>query len=164
MKDLCLSSRNAEFHSAVSPISNRQTASSCASAPVAEGSDGAPRRPHVPSQSETLRYGRVKLRATARASESGVALVITLILLSVITFMAIAFLVLSRGQKSSTTTTTDQRIATDMANGALARAEAELVAPVLALTNAFNYGMLVSTNYSLDGGFSNTAPASFYSS
>jgi hypothetical protein len=111
-------------------------------------------------QSLTLRYGRVKLCATSRGSESGVALVITLILLSVITFMAIAFLVLSRGQKSSVTTTTDQTIARQAAEAAQARAMAEMLAPILASTNSFNYSMLVSTNYISPIGFTpgNSSP------
>src|SRR5689334_22459523 len=49
-------------------------------------------------------------RNSKRASE-GVALVITLILLSVITFMAITFLVVSRGEKSTVGSVTEQTTA-----------------------------------------------------
>src|SRR6516225_7454361 len=59
--------------------------------------------------------------------ESGVALVITLIMLSVITFMAIAFLVLSRGERSSVGTATDQSLARLASDTALERAQVELV-------------------------------------
>ena len=82
-----------------------------------------------------------------RPSERGVALVITLLLLSVITFMAVTFLVVSRSQKGSVTTETDQAIARLAADTALERAKAALLAPILAWTNEFNYGLLVSTNY-----------------
>src|SRR5436190_11784413 len=84
---------------------------------------------------------------------SGVALVITLIMLSVITFMAITFLVLSRGQKSTVTTQTDQTMARLAADSAFERAQAELLAPMIATTNPFNAGLLVSTNFVNPAGF-----------
>jgi hypothetical protein len=86
-------------------------------------------------------------------SQRGVALVITLILLSVITFMAITFLVLSRNEKGSVTTQTDLTIARLAADSALQRAQAELLAPIMAWTNEYNYGLLVSTNYINSAGF-----------
>src|SRR3974377_168958 len=55
------------------------------------------------------------------SSSSGVALVITLIMLAVITFMAIAFLVLSRGERSSVTTQTDMAIAQNPTNAHIER-------------------------------------------
>ncbi|HWH68853.1 MAG TPA: hypothetical protein VNT26_05680, partial [Candidatus Sulfotelmatobacter sp.] len=81
------------------------------------------------------------------------ALVITLILLAVITFMAVAFLVISRAGKGSVTTTTDQTIARLAADAAFERAQAELLAPVMCSTNPYNYGLLVSTNYINSIGF-----------
>src|SRR5579862_546662 len=77
---------------------------------------------------------------------SGVALVITLIMLAVITFMAIAFLVLSRGERSSVGTATDQSIARLGADNALERAQIELVAPMIASGNPFSSGLMASTN------------------
>src|SRR5690349_10190575 len=56
-----------------------------------------------------------------RLGEQGVALVVTLIMLSVITFMAIAFLVLSRGERTSVATATDQSLARLAADNALER-------------------------------------------
>jgi len=88
-----------------------------------------------------------------RCSERGVALVITLVLLSVITFMAVAFLVVSRSQHGSVATETDQAIARLAADNARERAIAQLLAPIMAWTNEFNYGLLVSTNYIRPGGF-----------
>src|SRR6516164_1450773 len=85
--------------------------------------------------------------------ESGVALVITLIMLSVITFMAIAFLVLSRGERSSVGTATDQSLARLAADNALERVQAELVAPMIVSGNASSFGLMVSTNYISQIGF-----------
>jgi hypothetical protein len=76
-----------------------------------------------------------------------VALVITLILLSVITFMAITFLVVSRSEKNSVTVGTDLTMARLAADTARERAMAEMLAPMLATNSPFNYGLLVSTNY-----------------
>ncbi|MCX6924612.1 MAG: hypothetical protein NT154_15560, partial [Verrucomicrobia bacterium] len=78
---------------------------------------------------------------------------VTLLLLSIITFMAVTFLVVSRSQKGSVATERDQAIARLAADMGLERAKAELIAPILAFTNEFNYGLLVSTNYVRSGGF-----------
>ena len=86
-------------------------------------------------------------------SQSGVALVITLIMLAVITFMAVTFLVVSRNEKGSVTVQTDQTIARLAADAAFQRAQAEMLAPIMAWTNPFNYGLLVSTNYININGF-----------
>ncbi|HWQ90934.1 MAG TPA: pilus assembly PilX N-terminal domain-containing protein, partial [Clostridia bacterium] len=83
----------------------------------------------------------------ARAGQSGVALVITLILLSVITFMAIAFLVLSRGERSSVATVTDEAVARLAADNALEQAKVQLIGPMMTGDNPFNFDLLVSTNY-----------------
>jgi hypothetical protein len=79
-------------------------------------------------------------------SQRGVALIITLILLSVVTFMAITFLALSRRERSAVTTVTDTASARLAADAALANAEAQVVANVLATTNPYNFSLLVSTN------------------
>ncbi len=80
-------------------------------------------------------------RPTAR---SGVALVITLVLLSIITFMAVTFLVVSRSQHGSVATETDLAIARLAADSATERAIADLLAPIQAGTNEFNYSLRVS--------------------
>ena len=79
-------------------------------------------------------------------SQKGVALIITLILLSVVTFMAITFLALSRRERSAVTTVTDTASARLAADAALANAEAQVVANVLSTTNPYNFSLLVSTN------------------
>jgi hypothetical protein len=94
-----------------------------------------------------------------RHSQRGIALVITLILLSVITFMAIAFLVLTRGQKTNSATAIDQALAKMAADSAQDRAVAEIVAQIMASGSEFNYNLIVSTNYINPGGFLTTLPA-----
>jgi hypothetical protein len=89
---------------------------------------------------------------------SGVALVVTLIMLSVITFMAIALLVLSRAEHGSVATETEQTQARLAAEYGLQRAIAQTLGPILTQTNAAYYGLLVSTNYSNPLGFVSTAP------
>src|SRR5690348_8817104 len=60
---------------------------------------------------------------SATGGEEGVALVITLILLSVITFMAITFLVVSRGEKSTVGSVTEQTTSRLAAEQALEMAQ-----------------------------------------
>jgi hypothetical protein len=85
----------------------------------------------------------------ARHPQQGMALVITLILLSVTLIMAVAFLSISRREREAVSTTTDSASARLAADAALANAEAQIVANIFATTNsaAYNFGLLVSTNY-----------------
>ena len=80
-------------------------------------------------------------------------MIITLILLGVVTFMAIAFLALSRRERGAVTTVTDTATARLAADAALANAEGQVVANALATTNPYNFGLLVSTNYINANGF-----------
>jgi hypothetical protein len=91
--------------------------------------------------------------ATRLDSQRGIALVITLILLSVTLVMAIAFLAISRRERNSVTTTTDAAVAKLAADSALAHAEAQIIANVFATTNPYNFGLLVSTNFINANGF-----------
>ncbi len=79
--------------------------------------------------------------------QRAVALVITLIMLSVVTFMAVTFLVLSRRERASVNVAAEQTTASLMADTALARAQAEVVSRMQALTNPFAYELTVSTNF-----------------
>lgn len=88
-----------------------------------------------------------------RQSQRGIALITTLIMLSVVTLMAVTFLAVSRRERASVTTSTDRLDAKAMAEIALQRAEAEVVARVLAVSNLFNYDLLVSTNFINSAGF-----------
>jgi hypothetical protein len=99
---------------------------------------------------------------TPRYSERAIALVITLILLSIITFMAVTFLVVSRRERGAVTTMTDQANATFANNAAVERAKAQLIAAMLAQTNGLNSGLVVSTNYINPLGFQSGAGASSF--
>ncbi len=85
------------------------------------------------------------------------ALVITLILLSVTLVMAIAFLAISRRERGSVTTETDTTTAKLAADSALAQAEARIVSQILITTNPYVQGLLVSTNYYNVNGFTNNS-------
>jgi hypothetical protein len=80
-------------------------------------------------------------------SQRGVALVITLIMLSLITFLTVAFLATSRRERSSVTTSLSQTEAKLMADTALARAQAEAVARMMARTSLLSYDLNVSRNF-----------------
>lgn len=88
-----------------------------------------------------------------RHQEQGIALITTLIMLSVVTLMAVTFLAVSRRERSSVVTTSDRIDARAIAEAAYQRAEAESVAGILATTNLFNYGFRVSTNFLNGAGF-----------
>jgi hypothetical protein len=108
------------------------------------------------SQSVSLRAPAIDNRQSSiinHKSKEGVALIITLILLGVVTFMAVAFLALSRRERGAVTTVTDTASARLAADAALASAEAQIVANVLSTTNPYNFGLLVSTNYINPNGF-----------
>ena len=96
-------------------------------------------------------HGRTPVphRSAVRRSpaERGIALVITLILLSVTLVMALAFLALGRREREAVATGTDATQARLAADSALAAAQAQLVANIFATSNAFNYRLFVSTNY-----------------
>src|ERR1035437_4998825 len=81
--------------------------------------------------------------------QRGIALVITLIMLSVTLVMAVAFLAIANRERNAVTTTTDTATARHGAETALAYAEAQIVANILSSTNAgaYNFSLLVSTNY-----------------
>ena len=88
-----------------------------------------------------------------RHSQRGIVLVITLLMLSVVTLMAVVFLSISRREKASVTVSADQTDARLMADAALARGASEVVSRILASTNAFNYDLMVSTNFISANGF-----------
>ena len=70
-----------------------------------------------------------------RQSQRGIALITTLIMLSVVTVMAVAFLAVSRRERSAVTTSSDRLDAKAIADAALQRAQAEVISRVLTVTN-----------------------------
>lgn len=94
-------------------------------------------------------------------SQSGVALVITLLMLSAITFLTVAFLAVSRRDRAAITVYMDQRDARGMADAALARAESEIISRMMPTNLStgngpewLNYDLMVSKNYINKDGFS----------
>ncbi len=85
--------------------------------------------------------------------QRGIALITTLIMLSVVTVMAVTFLAVSRRERAAVTTSSDRLDAKALADAAYHRAEAEVVSRILASTNLLAYDLLVSTNYLNPAGF-----------
>ncbi|MBI2947641.1 MAG: hypothetical protein HYY23_08335, partial [Verrucomicrobia bacterium] len=81
------------------------------------------------------------------------ALVITLIMLSLVTLMAVVFLAVSRREKISVTVTNQQTDSRLMAEAGTARAVSETIARILATTNPYSYDLIVSTNFINPNGF-----------
>jgi hypothetical protein len=91
---------------------------------------------------------RLPNQPARRTDEHGVALVITLVMLSVTLVMAIAFLALARRERGSVSTATDTTTAKLAADSALAAAQSRILANLLATNDgAYNFGLLVSTNF-----------------
>jgi len=83
-----------------------------------------------------------------RQSERGMALVITLIMLSVTLIMAIAFLAISRRERVSVASSNDSTVARFGNDTGLAAAESQILANILTTNTAlYDYTLLVSTNY-----------------
>ncbi len=93
--------------------------------------------------------------ASARSPrrERGIALVITLLLLAVITFMTVTFLVVSRSEQGNVATATDLTVAQNAANSGTQRAVADMMSRILAEKNPYLYGLRVSTNFINKRGF-----------
>jgi len=96
-----------------------------------------------------------------RQSQAGIALVITLIMLSVTLLMAVAFLALAKRERGSVSTGTDTAMAQQAARAAVDQAQAQILANILSgfsgldSSNAYNLSLLVSTNYINSAGFNN---------
>lgn len=91
--------------------------------------------------------------ALPKQSPRGIALVVTLLMLSVITFLAVAFLVLTRGHRSAVTVTIDQNTARTMSEAAVARAQTEIIARMMGQQDMLSYDYMASHNYVSAGGF-----------
>lgn len=76
----------------------------------------------------------------------GFALVITLIMLSIITMLAVAFLLVARRERGQVTLTGTQLEAELAANAALERAKAEIVSRMVTENSLLSFSPLVSTN------------------
>jgi hypothetical protein len=81
------------------------------------------------------------------AKERAIALVITLLMLSVITFLAIAFIAMTKRDRSAVTATLDVDTARSMSDAALARAQTEIIAQMMAQGDVLSYDYMASHNY-----------------
>lgn len=82
------------------------------------------------------------------ASRRGIALVITLLMLSVVTITAVTFLAVSRRERASVGTFAEQIDARFLAEAGLRHAQGRLSSRMAAVTNRMAYGgFMVSTNY-----------------
>lgn len=88
-----------------------------------------------------------------RSSERGVALVLTLIMLGVVTVMAIIFLAITRRERSSVKLTEDQAMARAMAEAALERAKVQAMAGLAGAGSKNAYDLFNSTSYVNYAGF-----------
>jgi hypothetical protein len=98
-------------------------------------------------------------QSAIRNPQSGIALVITLILLSVTAFMTITFLILSQRERGAVSVEANQTDARLAAETAVQQATARLVSSVIAFNNGNDYDLLVSTNYINPAGFITALPA-----
>jgi hypothetical protein len=105
-----------------------------------------------PPCSRTVAAGR-QSSIINHKSQSGVALVLTLILLSVALVMTLAFLAISGREQGSVTTQTDTATTRLAADAGLAAAEAQITANILSTTNPYSFDLIVSTNYINTAGF-----------
>lgn len=96
----------------------------------------------------------VAARVSARR---GVALVVTIVLLAVITFLAVVFLALTGRETGAVKVSVNQSIAKQGAEAGFERAKAQLLTGILATTNAAHFGLLVSTNFINPYGFDSGA-------
>jgi hypothetical protein len=91
--------------------------------------------------------------AARRPSRQGIALVITLILLSVTAFLTFTFLILSQRERGAVSVAANQTDARFAAETAVQRATTRLLAPVISFNDGNAYDLLVSTNYINPVGF-----------
>ncbi len=85
--------------------------------------------------------------ASARRHSEGIALVITLIMLAVVTITAVAFLAVSRRERSSISASSDQIDSRYFAEAATARAKSEIASRLAATGSRASACFFVSTNF-----------------
>jgi hypothetical protein len=95
----------------------------------------------------------------ATRKPDGVALVATLIMLSLVTFMTVAFLGVARRERRAVSAALGQGDARDAMGAALEHAQADLIGRLLRLDDPWAYGLIVSTQYVNPAGLNLTADA-----
>lgn len=87
------------------------------------------------------------MKRSAVPARQGIALVITLIMLSVVTITAVAFLAVARRDRGASVATGEQMEVRFLADAALNRAKAEISSGIATANNRSAAGFFVSTNY-----------------
>ncbi len=95
-----------------------------------------------------------------KRSERGIALVITLVMLAIVTTMAIVFLGVSRRERASVKVLEDIATANMMADSALERAKAEAIAKMAAGGSKLSYDLFNSRSFINPNGFDTSQSAS----
>ncbi len=99
-----------------------------------------------------------------RHEQSGIALISTLIMLSLVTFLSVAFLTLTRQERATVQVQTQVVVAEEMERAGFQRATAEIVSRMLTTNGPSGrqlYDFMVSTNYQRIGPFDPSPPARF---
>ncbi len=89
--------------------------------------------------------------------QQGIALVITLVMLAVVTVMAVIFLGLSRRERAGVKLMEDLQAAQFVADAAVERAKAQAVGQMAMAGSTLSYDLFVSTNYISPAGFERSA-------
>ena len=117
------------------------------------------RNPQSATRLRSSGYGATSPQSAIRNPQSAIphspaiALVITLLMLSVITFLAVAFLVLTRAHREQVNASADIATAQDMSRAALARAQSQIIARMKAHGDILNYDYAVPHNFINPNGF-----------
>ena len=89
----------------------------------------------------------------------GIALVITLLMLSVIAFLAVALLILTRSHREAVTASLDLQTAQDAAKAAVARAQSQIAVRFKASGSILTYDYMASHNFINPNGFNKATAA-----
>ena len=94
-------------------------------------------------------------RRRRNAPSPGIALIITLLMLAAITFLAIAFLAMTRRDRAAATAGVDLNVSKEMSDAAFSRAQAEIIARMMAQNDLLSYDYMASHNFINPNGFTN---------
>lgn len=94
-----------------------------------------------------LRVQKAGRGAGPARGERGIALVITLVMLAIVTVMAIVFLAVARRERSSVKLMQDMGVAEAMSEAALERAKAEAISKMVVEGSKLHYDLFNSTNF-----------------
>src|SRR5688572_2716969 len=98
----------------------------------------------------------MKCRLNNQQKQKGIALVITLVMLAIVTVMAIVFLAVTRRERASVKVTEENAIAKDMADAALERAKTEAQAKMNANGSRLAYDIFNSRAFYSPGASANS--------